>query len=332
MNGKTSLVVLMLTHLGLCAFGRTNTLSFVIQTNKREYDFGEPVVLTYRLSNTDPLNPVAVNTRSLVSPLLFARVTNPEGKALSPTAETPRIATTGTAVRKVLSPGESHSNSFDLSQYYGDTYPFNSPHNFDAPGEYTISAVYVSDLTAGSPKYEASPLVIHVKPLSPRQADDLLHNLRDNQSTNRLKALGLLRRSQVRQVVPVAFEILQSSSDSELKQEAARSIYELADGTSRRQIADHLKMDDQVIKGFMALTLGRLKDKESVPMLIDMCNPEQHPESYRSALKALTEIGDPRAIPSLERAAERDQSSEMRDMARNAVRKLKAGLDSRPGP
>jgi len=285
MNGKAGLVVLfLLMHLGLCAFGKTNTLSFVIQTDKGEYDFGEPVILTYRLSNLDRLNPVAVDTRSLVSPLLFVRVTNPAGKALLPTAEPPRIATTGTMAHVVLQPGESHSNSFDLSQYYGDIYPFNSPHNFDIPGEYTISAVYILDLTAGSLKYAASPVVIHVKALSPRRADDLLRNLRDNQSTNRLKTLGLLRRGQVQQVVPIALEILQSSSDGELKQEAARSIYELADWTSRKQIADHLKMDDQVIKGFMALTLGRLKDKESVPMLIDMCNSEQHPESYRSAL------------------------------------------------
>lgn len=333
MKRKTSLIVVfLLTQLALSALGKTNTLSFVIQTDKREYDFGEPVVLTYRLSNMDQLKPVAVDTRSLVSPLLFAKVRNPAGKALLPTAEPPRVATTGTMAPKVLPPGETLSNSFDLSQYYGDNYPFNSPHNFDVPGEYTISAAYVSDLTAGSPKYEAAPLVIHVEALSPQHADDMIRNLRDNQYTNRLKALGLLRRAQAQQVVPIAFEILQASSDTELKHEAARSIYELADGRSRKRIADHLTTDDQVVKGFMALTLGRLKDKESVPMLIDMCNPERQPESYRSALKALMEIGDSRAIPALERVAEMDHSPEMREMARDAVRKLKSGLDSRSAP
>ena len=217
-----------------------------------------------------------------------------------------------------------------MPRYYGDTYPFTNPHNFDVPGKYVIHAAYVEDLKTGTPKHEAPALVVHVKALSQQRADGLLRDLRDNQSTNRLKVLGLLRRGQFRQVVPVAVEIVESSSDLALKHEAARSIYELADVVSGGQLVRLLKGKDPIVQGFVALTLGRLKDKESVPELIEICDSANHPESYRSAAKALIEIGDPRAIPVLERVAEREKSAEMRDMVKNAVRQMKAGPDPKP--
>ena len=79
-----------------------------------------------------------------------------------------------------------------------------------------------------------------------------------------------------------------------------------------------LQHDDAELRYTAALSLGELRDRESVPALIDQVEGDGHPMPRQAAVIALGLIGDPRATSSLRRAL-RSDSPDVRFQATSSL-------------
>jgi HEAT repeat protein len=71
-------------------------------------------------------------------------------------------------------------------------------------------------------------------------------------------------------------------------------------------------------------SLAMIGDKRAVGPLLDFAGGKANPETRASAIYALGEIGDPKSLPALERMASDADDSMLRDVAKVAVRRIKA--------
>jgi HEAT repeat protein len=71
-------------------------------------------------------------------------------------------------------------------------------------------------------------------------------------------------------------------------------------------------------------SLGRIGDKRAIRPLLDFASGKANVDTRAGAVYAIGEIGDPDAIPALERIAAEGDDPALRDVAKVAVRRIKA--------
>jgi HEAT repeat protein len=129
----------------------------------------------------------------------------------------------------------------------------------------------------------------------------------------------------MRDLLEQVADLLDSDASLEVKREAARTLHDLPDVKFYDIYIKNLKSEDGLVCAYMALALGdKLKLKKAVPALIEAADPQRPIECYRSAARALIQIGDPRAIPALRKVAETDPSEEIRKYVNKGIEKLEA--------
>lgn len=301
-----------------------DNLEILIATDKPVYEIGEPIDFSYTLKNTST-QALLVNTLpiSLLTGLLT--ILSPEGQPLVSLAERKTVAQLKPENVVQLAPGASYEVRVDLLKFFPEPYPMTNPHDFSVPGIYTLTAKYENQVqTLGSDALWtgtviSKPIAVRIDPMTSEEIQGLSKKLRQGTLEEKILALESQRKVGV---VDEEVASLLSSENQRLRIEAARTLYENPKEKLFDTFVKYLKDQDPAVRGYMALALGKLQDRRAVPSLIEVCDPEKYPESYRAALKALGDIGDKRALPIAEKLANSDPSEAIRGLARKISENL----------
>jgi HEAT repeat protein len=129
--------------------------------------------------------------------------------------------------------------------------------------------------------------------------------------------------------VPDYVQQISSGSRTERKEAAFELAKALKRGEARRypnleqQVSDlyaRSKNDDPMVRRYLTVVLGNLRDRKATPLLIDALS-DRDPETRIYALWALGELRDPASLPALTRAAGDDDAG-LRKMAVYALGEL----------
>lgn len=317
--------------LFMCVFpvmilGNAFAQSVSIQTEKATYGISEPIPLTISFENISG-DTLVISSVPFWAIARHLTVIGPDGKALSSMAEYTRGRELGLRSLIFIPPGEAHVQTVDLQDHFPEPYPFSNPHSFDSTGTYQIVWRYenaintVSGRSLFTGSVSSDPISIEIASVSAARINTLEAELTGGREDVQLRALKTIRAARLSELLSEV-EVLLNSPWEPVQYDAARTLYEMADEAYFDVYMALLDSSDPTLRGYGALSLGKLKDTRAVPELIRVSDEQLFPESYRAALKALGEIGDSRAIPVLERASVSDPSESIRTMAERFLRDL----------
>ncbi len=140
-------------------------------------------------------------------------------------------------------------------------------------------------------------------------------------SIRRLAAhfLGELKSAEAFDALIIAI----GDESADVRREAAESLLKLNDSRAVAPLAKALRDKDRTVRKTAIQALGILKAPEVVPDLIDIVDSTSSSYERKSAILALTEIGDPRRVAILVRTAMYEQDPDVRIEAEKAISRIR---------
>ena len=121
-------------------------------------------------------------------------------------------------------------------------------------------------------------------------AQELLKNLNSDDLTEKKKSIFKIGDLKVKEAIPTLIQLLETDSDSVVRNSSARALGKIADPEQFDIILEALDKalndPDSYVKANACWSLGKLKDKRAIPSLMKMVDPNQR--SYAM-------VGDPKA-------------------------------------
>lgn len=301
-------------------------LTLLLRTDKSVYEFTEDISVTVSVENHSSVEYILVQAPFDMPCVRLLEANAPTGQKLSCSrrygfrdidARIPTIA---------ISPGETYSQVFNLSEHFYYQSWDASPHNFDQPGTYQLRAVYrledwerrLEDAFAGP--LESKTVEFAVKPLEGKRLEEVLRQLASEDAKIRAGALQLIRRGRRLDTIDI-LSYLDPRNAEEVRREAASAVMDSPDEKAWEAYVGFLKDRDATVGACMAEALGKLKAKAAGNALYEVTDPEKYPASYAAAFRALIQIGDPR----VKEVAERLSKTAPSDHIRNWAKRVAAG-------
>jgi HEAT repeat protein len=121
------------------------------------------------------------------------------------------------------------------------------------------------------------------------------------------QAADYLGRLKAREAMPQLIELLRADPTASVRANAARALAEIGAPEALNPLIETLGDVDVATRSWAALSLGRLGAKSSVPPLIALLRGEGDARVRTAAARALSDLGDPRALEPLKLAQQREQ-------------------------
>jgi HEAT repeat protein len=187
-------------------------------------------------------------------------------------------------------------------------------------------------------------------------AAQLIQDLTSSDVATRKKAVMQAGEAKIKESIPTLIHLLQTDTDSVVRNSAARALGKINDPDQHDIILDALCQattdSDYYTRANACWSLGKLKDKRALPFLTKMIQPNQivymttgdgkidtsqktvsaelketgvqYTDTILKAIGALAEIGDPDAIPALLQALKEESDGNIRCAAALALGKVRS--------
>ncbi len=248
-------------------------LSVKVTTDKEKYTINESIKLTYTLTNKSNQALTIDTAKFLQYPPACLIIRAPNGQLVGSLKHYP-FAPEVPGLKVIwlcpLPPGGFAGIKLDLFHEYPDIFPTGEPHGFDAPGVYEITGIYQNDREAvGDAKWlwtgKVTSATVRIEVVKPteEQVQELLTLLRKGSTAQQHRALETIRKAQIAELLPEVEGFLDSESEH-LRREAAHAMFLMANPKFYDTYVEHLKSLDEMVRGYMAHSLGRLRDERAV--------------------------------------------------------------------
>ncbi|MHA1521420.1 MAG: HEAT repeat domain-containing protein [Promethearchaeota archaeon] len=192
-----------------------------------------------------------------------------------------------------------------------------------------------------------------IKPTNP----EIIENLKSTDLLLKKKAIFSAGEKKIEDAIPIMISLLQEDSDSVVRNSAARALGKLYTEKDKEEILKALigalDDDDYYVKANACWSLGKTKDSQAIPHLMEMVDPNQRyyamagdgntqdtvaekdaskklkeegvkfSDVIVGAIKALGNLRDPKGVPALIRALDDEADGNVRCAACLALGKIK---------
>lgn len=163
-----------------------------------------------------------------------------------------------------------------------------------------------------------------MKPLSEEQLNELKKTIKQGNNSEKIDALELANKIELKLPVELIRPLLKSENPEIMREKAAEALgNQNVDPKLYDLYMKYVRDSSFRVSAYMAEFLGELGEKEAVPALIDAVKRENR-YNY-AALRALRDIGDPRAIPVFENFLENGANTQLKkQFAKEALEKIRS--------
>ena len=269
-------------HNVLAALSEGESLKLDIEMSQIRYDYGQPIDLTYRITNVSPY-PITISTAAIRRPdlCLMVEIQLPDGTFVGYRGPKASSAPPRRKDYQTLKPGGELTVTVSISEFY----------RLHQPGHYAIQIQFRPcgdglryGFIAWTRTLTPSKTYFDIEPPTADQFNTILARIdaKPDTEANRIEAikachqLGELRRSEA---IPAL-----------------------------KKLALVYSNGDYDIREFALSALARFSSRDLTPMWIEILNDVHSQSLHITAIKGLGMSGDPRAIEPLWRAAYRSNN------------------------
>jgi hypothetical protein len=310
-------------------------------TGHVEVSLGDPVDLIVTLRNTDG-QPWAIEERELGRPESFV-LTDPQGTTYRSTVHVGGPSFPVSSV--VVPPGQERRFPVALQRLYPDEPdPGMGVASPWRPGGLSLKVVIRAPRDCYQPPQDgkwpeglwprelvSNPLQFRIGEPTPQQVRDMIARLPTLPATGRSQTVTRLGRLRSQEAVPAIARLAGSDPSPDVRVCSLLALGEIGAGGVAQSVEAVLLADgDTRVRAHAAELLGRLGQARSVPVLVESLRGRVPPPPeearvnvwYAAVVRALGDIGDPRAIPALRELAGTEPVDWVRDAAKAAVHRI----------
>lgn len=328
--------------------GLVAKLAFADNTGENSKDFkpGQPIVLDVLLKNYSK-EPWSVDSRQMELPGAFV-IKNSAGRVLrSITKITYPIYP---VVERRFEPGDEYRFRVNLLELY--------PHVSDpglgvlsllTPDQYSVQAVFRNPVGQYSHQPADTELPVRLWPddlmsnvlsftvrqLSKREIKRELRRIGQLAEKERMRAIDRLGAVGAKEAVSKLVKLASTDDSVDVRIAALLALGQIGDTFVVQQVESILLKDESSnVQAYAADLLGQWRLKRSIPALIEALKnrkvvTRKRPANvpYSAAIKALGDIGDPKAIPILTEISQSDPTDWVRAAAAEQIKRIKKRIE-----
>ena len=320
------------------------------RSDPHEFFVGEPIILRLVIQNNSD-KPWSVDRRLFGTPRAFI-VRDSDGK---PVYSNLKVDWRWYPVLEAhIKPGERQLHRVGLSSLYPYIHSA-SPRlvTLYKAGDFSVQAFLRSPVETGYlPRGKAWPESLYPRDLQtntlyfrvvaphPEQIEVWLKDIGSAHQNERIRRIQLLGAAEANEAVAALCALAIQDESYHVRVVAIQALGKIQDPASVECIEKAVQRDPSTtVRAYAADVLGQWGLKRSVPILIDSLRYRTAPSRgeaedwvwYAAVVKALGDIGDPRAISVLKEIAEQDPTGWLREAAAASIERIKAGGAKRPG-
>lgn len=321
-----------------------------VEAGPPEFPVGQPISVDVRIKN-EGTAPWSIERRELRCPWSFV-VKDSRGRAFPTTYVTAGYKWYPVAEARI-EPGKELSHRVDLLRFYPYlSSPSTTLPSLDRPGQYSVQMVLRSPIKAHHvPEGKAWPErlcpdnlqsnVLHFRVVQPsaRQIARCLKDIRQMSEGERVQKIQFLAAARASEAAATLAAMATDDTSPEVRVAALQALGRIGDTSFVQEVEKSVQEDPSTrVRAYAADVLRKWGLRRSVPALIASLKDREPPPPeeadvnvwYAAVIKALGDIGDPRAIPVLTEVAENDSIPWVRQAATASIERVKAGGRQQP--
>jgi HEAT repeat protein len=166
------------------------------------------------------------------------------------------------------------------------------------------------------------------RPRQQQQFDESLRKFQEEDLPTRLEGIAQMGQVEKKDEAKALPYLLSAANDPNMsvRSKAIDTLGHMraTDATSSLVQRLFMRDTDDFTRRRILAALGMIGDKRATEPLLDFANGKSNVETRAGAIYALGEIGDEKALPGLEEIAARANESELREVAKVAIRRIRS--------